>query len=291
RSFPLSRVYRYARFRAPSPDPSSKCRHGREPMRRPPACGSGRAGRAILDAAATGSTGGEANRPGARTMPQEPLDGRTPRAAAGCAAESSTQRASERRGDGTAPRGKLVLIDAYSLIHRAYYALPSLTTSTGEPSNAVYGFAMMLLALLDEEQPDYVAAAFDRAGPTFRDELFAEYKANRAAMPDDLRPQIARVEQLLDAMNLAVYGVEGYEADDIIGTLARQASQRGLEVLIVTGDRDLLQLVDDRVTVLLTRRGIRDMERLDPRGVEEKLGVAPSRVPDLKGLMGDTSDN
>jgi len=219
------------------------------------------------------------------------LDGRTPRAAAGCAAESSTQRASERRGDGTAPRGKLVLIDAYSLIHRAYYALPSLTTSTGEPSNAVYGFAMMLLALLDEEQPDYVAAAFDRAGPTFRDELFAEYKANRAAMPDDLRPQIARVEQLLDAMNLAVYGVEGYEADDIIGTLARQASQRGLEVLIVTGDRDLLQLVDDRVTVLLTRRGIRDMERLDPRGVEEKLGVAPSRVPDLKGLMGDTSDN
>ncbi|OUM97747.1 MAG: DNA polymerase I [Firmicutes bacterium ZCTH02-B6] len=185
----------------------------------------------------------------------------------------------------------MVLIDAYSLIHRAYYALPSLTTSRGEPSNAVYGFAMMLLALLEEEQPDYVAAAFDRAGPTFRDELFADYKAHRPSMPEDLRPQIARVEQLLGAFNLAVYGVEGYEADDIIGTLARRARERGVDVLIVTGDRDLLQLVDDRTTVLLTRKGIRDIERLDPKGVEEKLGVPPELVPDLKGLMGDASDN
>ncbi|HEY8417014.1 MAG TPA: DNA polymerase I, partial [Limnochordales bacterium] len=120
---------------------------------------------------------------------------------------------------------------------------------------------------------------------------FTEYKANRESMPDDLRPQIGRVEQLLGAMNVAVYGVEGYEADDIIGTLARKAGDRGLNVLIVTGDRDLLQLVDDKITVLLTRKGIRDMERLDPRGVEEKLGVPPERVPDLKGLMGDASDN
>ena len=215
-------------------------------------------------------------------MTQEQLDNRT------------EQRPAEPPADGgTAGRApeKLILIDAYSLIHRAYYALPSLTTSSGEPSNAVYGFTTMLLALLDEEQPDYVAAAFDRAGPTFRDEVFTEYKANRESMPDDLRPQIGRVEQLLGAMNVAVYGVEGYEADDIIGTLARKAGDRGLNVLIVTGDRDLLQLVDDKITVLLTRKGIRDMERLDPRGVEEKLGVPPERVPDLKGLMGDASDN
>ncbi|REJ33254.1 MAG: DNA polymerase I, partial [Bacillota bacterium] len=213
-------------------------------------------------------------------MPQEPTDSRT--------APAQAPKADAHPAD---KREKLVLIDAYSLIHRAYYALPSLTTSSGEPSNAVYGFAMMLLALLDEEQPDYVAAAFDRAGPTFRDELFTDYKAHRPSMPEDLRPQIARVEQLLGALNVAVYGVEGYEADDIIGTLALQARDRGVDVLIVTGDRDLLQLVDDRITVLLTRKGIRDMERLDPKGVEEKLGVPPERVPDLKGLMGDASDN
>jgi len=213
-------------------------------------------------------------------MPQEPTDSRT--------APAQAPKADANPAD---KREKLVLIDAYSLIHRAYYALPSLTTSSGEPSNAVYGFAMMLLALLDEEQPDYVAAAFDRAGPTFRDELFTDYKAHRPSMPEDLRPQIARVEQLLGALNVAVYGVEGYEADDIIGTLALQARDRGVDVLIVTGDRDLLQLVDDRITVLLTRKGIRDMERLDPKGVEEKLGVPPERVPDLKGLMGDASDN
>jgi len=114
-------------------------------------------------------------------MPQEPMDSRT--------APAQAPKADANPAD---KREKLVLIDAYSLIHRAYYALPSLTTSSGEPSNAVYGFAMMLLALLDEEQPDYVAAAFDRAGPTFRDELFTDYKAHRPSMPEDLRPQIAR---------------------------------------------------------------------------------------------------
>src|SRR5690606_30537814 len=223
---------------------------------------------------------GDSNTPGARTMPQEPMDSRT--------APAQAPKADAHPAD---KREKLVLIDAYSLIHRAYYALPSLTTSSGEPSNAVYGFAMMLLALLDEEQPDYVAAAFDRAGPTFRDELFTDYKAHRPSMPEDLRPQIARVEQLLGALNVAAYGVEGYEADDIIGTLALQARDRGVDVLIVTGDRDLLQLVDDRITVLLTRKGIRDMERLDPKGAEEKLGVPPERVPDLKGPMGAASGN
>nr|MBO2471661.1 DNA polymerase I [Bacillota bacterium] len=188
-------------------------------------------------------------------------------------------------------REKVVLIDAYSLIHRAFYALPPLSTSRGEPTNAVVGFANMVLALLDEEQPDYVAVAFDRGGPTFRDEMFEEYKAHRPPMPEELRPQIPRVEQFLAAMNIPVFGVAGYEADDMIGTLAEQAKAKGMDVLIVTGDRDMLQLVDEQVHVLLTRRGIRDMQRLDVQGVVELLGVPPERVPDLKGLMGDASDN
>lgn len=188
-------------------------------------------------------------------------------------------------------RDKVVLVDAYSLIHRAFYALPPMHTSQGEPTNAVLGFANMLLALLDEEQPGYAAVAFDRSGPTFRDELFDEYKANRPPMPDDLRPQIAHTEAFLEAMQVPVFGEAGFEADDVIGTLARQAVEHGLDVLIVTGDRDLLQLVDDHVQVLVTRRGIRDMDRMDPAGVKELLGVTPDRVTDLKGLMGDSSDN
>ncbi|MFS8523231.1 MAG: DNA polymerase I [Limnochordales bacterium] len=188
-------------------------------------------------------------------------------------------------------REKVVLIDAYTLIHRAFYALPPLHTSGGEPTNAVLGFANMLLALLDEERPEYVAVAFDRSGPTFRDEMFDEYKAQRPSMPEELRPQIARAEQFLEAMNIPVFGRQGYEADDMIGTLARQAREKGLDVLIVTGDRDLLQLVDERVHVLVTRRGIRDMQRMDREGVIAALGVPPERVTDLKGLMGDASDN
>lgn len=191
----------------------------------------------------------------------------------------------------TAEREKVVLVDAFSLIHRAFFALPPMHTSTGEPTNAVLGFANMLLALLDDEQPEYVAVAFDRSGPTFRDELFEDYKGHRPPMPDDLRPQIARTEQLLEAMNIPVFGVQGFEADDIIGTLAAQAHDKGMDVVIVTGDRDMLQLVNERVHVLVTRRGIRDMQRMDVDGVIEAMGVPPERVADLKGLMGDSSDN
>lgn len=195
----------------------------------------------------------------------------------------------EEKTDGSRP--KVVLIDAFSLIHRAFYALPPMNTSTGEPTNAVLGFANMLLALLDDENPAYVAVAFDRSGPTFRDEMYDEYKANRAPMPDDLRPQIAHTEAFLEAMNVPVYGEAGFEADDIIGTLAKQAAAENMDVLIVTGDRDLLQLVDDNIQVLITRRGIRDMDRMDAAAVKELLGVGPELVTDLKGLMGDNSDN
>lgn len=188
-------------------------------------------------------------------------------------------------------RGKIVLIDALSLIHRAFYALPPMHTQAGEPTNAVLGFSNMLLKLLDDERPTHVAVAFDRSGPTFRDEMYDEYKANRAPMPDDLRPQVAHTEALLEAMNVVVQGEAGFEADDIIGTVAKQAAAEGLDVVIVTGDRDLLQLVSDDIEVMITRRGIRDMDRMDKEAVLESLGVPPERVADLKGLMGDNSDN
>src|SRR5690625_5245012 len=194
-------------------------------------------------------------------------------------------------GKAESGRGKVVLIDALSLIHRAFYALPPMHTSAGEPTNAVLGFANMVLALLDDERPTHVAVAFDRSGPTFRDEMYDEYKANRAPMPDDLRPQVAHTEALLEAMNVVVQGEAGFEADDIIGTLATKAAAAGLDVVIVTGDRDLLQLVSDDIEVMITRRGIRDMDRMDKDAVLESLGVPPERVADLKGLMGDNSDN
>ncbi|HEY8424581.1 MAG TPA: DNA polymerase I [Limnochordales bacterium] len=188
---------------------------------------------------------------------------------------------------------KLLLVDGYSLLHRAFFALPMLTTSAGEPTNAVYGFATMLVRLLEEERPDYVAVAQDMAGPTFRHRQFEAYKAQRPPMPDTLRPQLIRYEQLVRAFGIPMYGVEGYEADDVIGTLARQAKEAApdVSVLVVTGDRDALQLVDERVTVLITRKGIRDVERFTPERVRDVLGIWPRQVVDLKGLVGDASDN
>ena len=188
---------------------------------------------------------------------------------------------------------KLLLVDGYSLLHRAFFALPMLTTSAGEPTNAVYGFATMLVRLLEEERPDFVAVAQDMAGPTFRHRQFEAYKAQRPAMPDPLRPQLVRYEQLVRALRIPIYGAEGYEADDVIGTLARQAveSQPDLSVIIVTGDRDALQLVDERVTVLITRKGIREVERFTPQHVREVFGIEPRQMVDLKGLVGDPSDN
>lgn len=188
---------------------------------------------------------------------------------------------------------KLVLIDGYSLLHRAFFALPMLTTSSGEPTNAVYGFATMLVRLLEEEHPDFVVVAQDMAGPTFRHRQFEAYKAQRPSMPDPLRPQVVRFEQLVRAFRIPIYGVEGYEADDVIGTLARQALEADpdLSVLIVTGDRDVLQLVDERVTALITRKGIREVERFTPEHVQEVFGVTARQFVDLKGLVGDPSDN
>ena len=140
----------------------------------------------------------------------------------------------------------LMLIDANGLVYRAFFALPYFTTSDGQPTNAVYGFSTMLLKVLEEESPDYVAVAFDRPGPTFRHEAYAEYKATRQKMPDDLRPQIGLAKEVVEALRLPVFEVAGFEADDVIGALARQAEARGIDVLIVTGDLDALQLVSPR---------------------------------------------
>ncbi len=206
----------------------------------------------------------------------------------------SGQRHHEKANGGQGTKqagGRLALLDAHSLIHRAFYALPALTTSRGEPTGAVFGFARMLLRLLREEEPSHVAVAFDRAGPTFRHADFADYKAHRPEAPAALVPQFALVRELVEAYGLPIYDAEGFEADDVIGTLARQGEAAGCQVLIVTGDRDALQLVGPKVTVLLTRRGIQEMDRFDEERVREELGLTPAQVVDWKGLAGDASDN
>lgn len=186
---------------------------------------------------------------------------------------------------------KLILIDGNSLIHRAYHALPPLETAAGEKTQAVYGFTTMLLRLLEEEEPDYVAVAFDKGRDTFRTERYALYKAQRDQAPEDLLSQFVLTRAVLAALEIPYFEVSGFEADDILGTLAAQAEDAGLKTLIVTGDRDALQLVKEGTEVLLTRRGITDLERLDAAGVKNKLGVTPAQVPDFKALTGDTSDN
>jgi len=190
----------------------------------------------------------------------------------------------------TEPR-KLVLIDANGLVYRAFFALPYFTTRDGRPTNAVYGFTNMLLKILDDEQPGYIAAAFDKAAPTFRHVQFKEYKATRQRMPDDLRPQLATAKQILGALAIPIFEVEGYEADDVLGTIARKAAAEGADVLIVTGDLDVLQLVDTNIRVMVTSRGISETTVYDREKFMARFGFAPARLPDYKGLKGDTTDN
>lgn len=185
----------------------------------------------------------------------------------------------------------LLAIDGNSLMHRAFHAIPLLTADDGTYTNAVYGFMNMLLRLLKEMEPAYVAVAFDLHGPTIRHEEYAEYKAGRAKTPHELVGQFDLLKRLLRAMDIAVLEKEGYEADDILGTLSVMAGEKNVKAVLVTGDRDTLQLVNDHTVVVYTKRGITDTERLDIQGVKDKLGVLPERVTDLKGLMGDASDN
>jgi DNA polymerase I len=187
----------------------------------------------------------------------------------------------------------LLLLDGHSLAYRAFFALPAenFSTTTGQPTNAVYGFTAMLINVLRDEHPTHVAVAFDRSEPTFRHEQYVEYKANRRETPADFRSQLSLIFEVLDALGIRHLSVAGYEADDLIATLATEATAGGMGVLIVTGDRDVLQLVSDDVTALMTRRGISDMTRFTPEAVMEKYGLTPAQYPDFAALRGDPSDN
>jgi DNA polymerase-1 len=187
----------------------------------------------------------------------------------------------------------LLLLDGHSLAYRAFYALREvdMSTTTGQPTNAVFGFTSMLINLMRDEQPTHIGVAFDVSRATFRREAYPEYKAGRAETPDDFRGQVELIRKVLDALRIRAMAVENYEADDVIATLAKQAEAEGMRVLICTGDRDCLQLVDDQVTVLYPRRGVSDMTRFTPDAVQEKYGLSPDQYPDFAALRGDPSDN
>ncbi|WP_078660696.1 DNA polymerase I [Streptomyces sp. NRRL B-24484] len=186
-----------------------------------------------------------------------------------------------------------MLLDGHSMAYRAFYALPveNFNTTTGQPTNAVYGFASMLANTVRDERPTHLAVAFDLSRQTFRSAEFPDYKANRAATPDEFRSQVGLIGELLDAMHIPRITAEGFEADDVIATLATAAAADGFEVQIVTGDRDSLQLVDERVTVLYPTKGVSELTRYTPEKVAEKYGVTPTQYPDLAALRGDPSDN
>jgi DNA polymerase-1 len=186
----------------------------------------------------------------------------------------------------------LLLFDGNALIHRAFHALPPLTQpKTGELVNAVYGFASTLLKVFADFKPTHWAVAFDRPAPTFRHEMFEEYKAQRPATPEELKSQIKKVHQLVEAFHIPVFEIDGFEADDVLGTLSQQADEQGVETIIVTGDNDMLQVVLPRVKTLAPRRTFTDTILYDEEAVEQKYGIKPQQLADLKALAGDVSDN
>lgn len=188
---------------------------------------------------------------------------------------------------------KLILIDSNALIHRAYHALPPLKTKKGVLVNAVYGFISVLLKVLRELKPDYLAATFDLAGPTFRDIEYKEYKAKRVKPPQEMYDQIPLIKQSLQVLSIPIYEKQGYEADDVIGTIISQISNLKSQVssLIVTGDLDTLQLVDKNTKIYTLKKGIKDTMIYDQSAVFERYSLKPEQMIDLKGLKGDPSDN
>ncbi|MDH2390003.1 DNA polymerase I [Streptomyces sp. HNM0663] len=201
------------------------------------------------------------------------------------------ETASKKTPDDNRPR--LLLMDGHSLAYRAFFALPAenFTTASGQTTNAIYGFASMLANTLRDEAPTHFAVAFDVSRKTWRSQDFPEYKANRSSTPDEFKGQVELIGELLDTMNAVRFAVDGFEADDVIATLATQAEAAGFEVLIVTGDRDSFQLVSDHVTVLYPTKGVSELTRFTPEKVEEKYGLTPSQYPDFAALRGDPSDN
>lgn len=187
---------------------------------------------------------------------------------------------------------KLILIDGNAIIHRAYHAIPPFRTSQGELVNAIYGFASILLNILNNETPDYIAVSFDLAAKTFRHLEYKEYKATRVKAPDDLYTQIPRIKELVRAFKIPIYEIEGYEADDVLGTLSKQAEKtENLKTYIFTGDKDTLQLVTEKVNVMMPAQGLKDPIIYDIPKVLGKYGISPTQIADMKGLQGDPSDN
>lgn len=186
---------------------------------------------------------------------------------------------------------KLILIDGSSILYRAFFALPHFTTKTGESTGAIYGFLQMLKKLIKDENPTYLAVAFDTAAPTARHIAFEEYKANRPKAPDELQMQFLSVREMLDAFAIKYVEIEGYEADDVIATMVEKFGKDDLQIIVVTGDMDLLQLASEKTFVYLTKRGVTNIEVYDSKRVFEEFGVEPERLPELKALAGDNSDN
>ncbi|MFD4116994.1 DNA polymerase I [Streptomyces niveus] len=200
------------------------------------------------------------------------------------------ETASKKTADN---RPRLLLMDGHSMAYRAFFALPAenFTTASGQPTNAVYGFASMLANTLRDEVPTHFAVAFDVSRKTWRSEEFPEYKANRSKTPDEFKGQVELIGELLDAMRAHRFAIEGFEADDVIATLATQAEEAGFEVLIVTGDRDSFQLITEHTTVLYPTKGVSELTRFTPAKVHEKYGLTPAQYPDFAALRGDPSDN
>ena len=191
---------------------------------------------------------------------------------------------------------KIVGIDGNSIMNRAFYGIMNsrlLVTTDGTYTNAIYGFLSILLKLINDEKPDYICVAFDLKAPTFRHQKYEGYKATRKGMPDELRMQMPLIKEVLKAMNIKIFEMEGYEADDILGTISLSGAKKGLDVLLLTGDRDYLQLVSDSVTVRIptTKQGNTESTDYTPEIVREKFGIEPKEFIQIKGLMGDTSDN
>ena len=188
---------------------------------------------------------------------------------------------------------KIVLIDGHSIINRAFYGVPDLTNKDGLHTNGIFGFVNILFKILEEEKPDYLTVAFDVKHPTFRHEMFAEYKGTRKGMPQELHEQVPVLKDLLSAMGIKIMELPGYEADDLLGTVAKRSEEKGMDVLVVSGDRDLLQIVTDQIRVCIpkTKRGTTEYEMYYTKDVQEKYGLLPLQIIELKALMGDSSDN
>ncbi|WP_217170429.1 DNA polymerase I [Streptomyces sp. AC512_CC834] len=201
--------------------------------------------------------------------------------------------ASKKTDSTSGARPRLMLMDGHSLAYRAFFALPAenFTTATGQPTNAIYGFASMLANTLRDEAPTHFAVAFDVSRKTWRSQEFTEYKANRSKTPDEFKGQVELIGELLDSMHVPRFAVEGFEADDVIATLATEAEAEGFDVLIVTGDRDSFQLVSEHTTVLYPTKGVSELTRFTPEKVFEKYGLTPAQYPDFAALRGDPSDN